>query len=60
MCEAFFYLKNFKFSCLEFLLAYLASSVKTSSILMMQESLYQTESFLTAACISLVYEPDKP
>ena len=35
-------------------------SLRVDSILMMPESLYQTESFLTAACISLVYEPDKP
>ena len=32
-------------------------SLRVDSILMMPESLYQTESFLTAACISLVYEP---
>ena len=48
VCEAFFYLKNLKFTCL----------VKTTSIL--KCSVYcQTERFLTA-CISLLHEPDKP
>ena len=31
VCEAFFYLKNLKFTCLEIFLAYLGSSVKTTN-----------------------------
>ena len=32
MCEAFFSLKNLKFTCLEIFLAYLGSSVKTTTV----------------------------